>query len=650
MAGHHLLLGVILLLSISLISFAHAQEGELPALEELLESEEDFDPEQVLERLAEMRRSPLDPNRASFSQLQQIPYLSVSQIKDMIGFRKTNRFQKVEDLLQVPGMDPATLSRIKPFLHIRAIRYRWSHLRSRLALSLPSARGYREKRYQGNPLKTYLRLDMSVDEHIRMGVLSEKDPGENAWDDYRSFYVQLEDIAFLHQAILGSYAVEFGQGLVLWSPGGSMGGARSATSAKLSGRGIRPYTSTDENLGLRGLAMTAILGFTELSIFFSRAFLDATLEGNRTTGLYRSGLHRTGNEMAKKDVLEEVLLGGHIQGQFAQDKVLGLTWYRSRFRPGLQPPDDPRGRYDFRGQWCQFWGGYVDMVLGPLNFFGESALDGHLTKAATVGFSLNEEALRAALVWRHYPPEFCNLHGGGMAAKEPQNESGVLLALDWSPFDGTRLELLADQYQRPWRTYLLEMPSGGEKWSLQMIQKLGDNVSVTVRHQDRRGQVPAASNLGMSTNSRLDVVSRRLQLDWRISGGVRLRGRLQTSRVCRETQADVERGASLLVQMTLLPHKTISLRAMVVLFHVPTYDGRIYVCEVGPAGVARNVALYGRGSRALLLGRWGIGRGVQVSAKLCRTRYEDRQSMGVGAEQVEGHVKNEVLLQFDWKW
>ncbi|MCK4271750.1 helix-hairpin-helix domain-containing protein, partial [bacterium] len=139
-----------------------AQESDFIPDEDMLEADDDaFDPQEVLERLEALRRHPLDPNRASFSQLQQIPYLSASQIRGILDRRKKDKFERLADLLQAEGMDPGTLARTRPFLRIRPVRRNRSHLRSRGAITLPLARGFGEGHYWGDPFKIYLRLNLS---------------------------------------------------------------------------------------------------------------------------------------------------------------------------------------------------------------------------------------------------------------------------------------------------------------------------------------------------------------------------------------------------------------------------------------------------------------------------------------------------------
>jgi hypothetical protein len=643
--------GAILLICLIMTTLAPVDGDDLLADEELLESDQEaFDPQEILERLAQLRSSPLDPNRASHGQLRQIPYLSAQQVQGILALRKRHRLKDLDDLLLVPEIDVATLARIRPFLRIRAARRDRVQLRSRGIVTWPLARGYRQGAYPGLPLKLYLKLNLSAGERISLGLLGEKDPGEENMADFCSGHVQLEDLGPLRRAVVGDFALEFGQGLVLWTGGGPAGGARSPGSVRRRPRGTRSYTSADENKGLRGLALTGVLGPMDLSAFVSRRLLDASLDGETARGFDVSGLHRTALELTKRDVIEESLVGGHLGISPAHGQVAGLTWYHSRYRPGLNPDDLRRRRYAFRGMTSQVWGAHWELTFRSLAFYGEGAVTAGGARAFTSGLSMELEPIRTILAWRHFEADYSNPRGSGLAAKESQNETGMLLGMIWRAGSKTRVELLVDGYRRPWRSYLLEMPSAGTSWTLQVVQRLGRGGALTVRHKRRQGDVPAAGPAGINKNGRRDQSWWRFQLDWRMTAWLEMRSRAELNRVFNDGQGKAARSALLLAQFKIRSGNMIDLKWIITIFRVPTYDCRLYLCEVGPAGTARNMALFGRGSRLFLLIQLKKLKGTDLSLRLCRSLFDDRQTIGSGWDRIEGRAKTELLMQVDWRW
>jgi hypothetical protein len=637
-----------------LVGSVQAQES-FPE-ETFLESDEErFDPIEVLARLEELRRCPLDPNRASFAQLERIPYLSDLQIRGILAAREKSRFARLEDLLRAPGMDRQTLARVRPFVKIRPRRGVRGHLRSRTAWTLPLSRAYREGHYWGDATGASVRLHLLAGDLLWMGVVAEKDPGERDLTDYYSFFMQLSQLGPLRRLVLGHFDLEYGQGLALWTATGGGAGGGDVSSLKRKGRGIRPHTSTEENGALFGAALSAGWGGFTLDLFCSRAVRDATLQDGSAATLSASGLHRTDGELEKKDALQETTLGGHVTVCFSGDKTLGLTWYRSLFQPEMRPADLIRQRYALRGSRQEVLGADLDVNLGPVEVFGEMAAVP--SRGALAGVRLRGETIRVGMVWRHYPADFLSARGSAQATKDAHNEESLLVATRWKPATRTRLELLAEGFRRPWRSYDLEMPSTGERWTLRVVQGLNGGLSFRVRLRWKRedAAVPASADVtsaegGTASFGRLGRCDRRVQIDWQVSKSVALRSRLETSRVRLPGGGAVQRGGLLGAQVKVSPHARISLKGMAALFRVPTYQGRLYLCEVGPRGMARNVALSGRGVRTFALLEGEILESVRLSLRFAATVYDHCQSISTGWDEIDWNVKREVTLQLDWSW
>lgn len=61
----------------------------------------------------------LDPNRARAQDLARLPGIGISVAQAIVGYREAEgAFSRTEDLLEVPGVGPATLARIRPFLDL----------------------------------------------------------------------------------------------------------------------------------------------------------------------------------------------------------------------------------------------------------------------------------------------------------------------------------------------------------------------------------------------------------------------------------------------------------------------------------------------------------------------------------------------------
>jgi hypothetical protein len=201
------------------------------------------------------------------------------------------------------------------------------------------------------------------------------------------------------------------------------------------------------------------------------------------------------------------------------------------------------------------------------------------------------------------------------------------------------------------------MPSTGERWTVQALRGLGGGITIRLRLRWKRedAAVPAASRdstagAGSPAIGRLERCGRRIQIDWPVCRAVSLRSRLEISRVSGPDEDGARRGMLLMGQIRIDAGDRIRLRGSAALFRVPEYHGRIYLCEVGPRGWARNVALFGRGTRVLALAEAEPMESVRLSMRFAATIYDHCQTLSSGADRIDWNVKREVTLQLDWSW
>jgi hypothetical protein len=141
-------------------------------------------------------------------------------------------------------------------------------------------------RYLGSPQRIYARYKYNYKNKLYFGITAEKDPGEiffknNIPDtlknlpfyqkakngfDYYTVHFQINNVGLFRTIALGDYSVMFGQGLVIWS-GMSYGKTPYVMNIKKKSEGIRKYSSTDENLFMRGAATTMRYRNVDLSVF-----------------------------------------------------------------------------------------------------------------------------------------------------------------------------------------------------------------------------------------------------------------------------------------------------------------------------------------------------------------------------------------------
>lgn len=407
----------VLLLSFSFVLQVIAQSvpdiGELLESNDIESSAEGYD--EMVNTLLELYASPLNINTADFDSLKRIFFLSDGQIDQILGYRKKyGGFFHVNELLWVPGVGKRDLNNLLPFIttgqrtaqeKLGILKKRTRHeLLVKVKTSFPIQEGYKvyslhdfEKkkdyerkvvsRFQGPPLGTLMKYKMNYAHFLQAGFTLENDAGEGYFTrsqrmgfDFLSAHVCLTGQHLFRRVILGDYRIQWGQGLVAWG-GFASGKSDMAVGNEKSARGFSPYTSTDENRFMRGVAMSldVLPGFSA-DLFFSRKKTDGNLtvadtlseEDWLAVSLYESGYHRNQKECDKKHTLKEMAAGVSIGWNTAYFKV-GLNGLYYDFSPNLIPGERIYQRYNDTGKGRYLWSLDYKTSWRGIYLFGETA-------------------------------------------------------------------------------------------------------------------------------------------------------------------------------------------------------------------------------------------------------------------------------------
>ncbi|MBC7188058.1 MAG: helix-hairpin-helix domain-containing protein [Calditrichaeota bacterium] len=632
--------------------------------EQVLEQEEEgSDSSELAEILADLRARPLDINRATVAELQQLPWISPLLAAKIVAFRRLRgRIQNIEELLEVPEIDDALLETIAEYLLVvpPAPALWWGEARLRASGRLERSRGFRTGAYPGSPLKSYARLKWGVGNHVTGGALVEKDAGEQRLDDYGNYFVSASLPSLSTQVVLGHYQMEAGQGLVLWSPYGHGKGSEPAVAAVRKARGLRPYSSATEYGGLRGVAVETMLGPFAVTALASDLPLDATLdEDGMVTSFYESGYHRTATEQAKRRVVRERLAGGRLAYGDNPLFKAGITWYASEFDRAVDPPDSLRRRFVFRGKHNSVAGMDLGISFASARFFAEGARSASGGVAAVAGILVEIPRAKVVAHYRHYDKDFYNRHALPFASSTgvANNEQGFYLGAQWRVRPGTRVAFYYDTSKRPWRTYSFPMPTGAEDGLAQVEQRLVRGVVALLRLRYARNNDLvtwiAPPSRDVSVVAQRSRLAARAQLQYDPVKSISLRGRVERSHVVLRPVGSPflpeRKSHGLLLSQELVARfaQRLQCQFRVVLFDTDDYESRIYAYESDLPGVLTNRLFAGRGSSWYLLVRARVGRAVFLGAKFTSTYYDDRETVGSGLDETEGPLSRTLSVQID---
>lgn len=625
MRSLHVLFFVLIVCSFSPVQ---AQED----YEDLLETDGSvLDPSELLERIDEIRKHPMDINTASAVELQRIPWLSPVQAHQIVKYRKNaGPFLSVRHLLKVPGLDESTLEKIVPLITVEA-GPRFPSVSGRIRARVIHG-GSREEMQEADFLfreKVYTRGEFNVSDRMTFQVLTEKDPGERSLDDHAVYSLLLHRYRIFDEILFGHFRLDFGQGLVLGDYSGSFTGAAFPLSLKKRERGLKAYTSTFEACPLFGLACSGSVKNISYTLFGSKADVDATLNDDGTvSSIYDSGLHRTENEREKRNVLKENLCGGHVSYPLRHVGQIGATYYHSRYSRPFDPKDLERKHFTFRGRANSVGGLNFDAYCQRLNLFGEAAKAFGAGYGTVIGAVVDFTKIEIGALVRAYSWDFYNLRNYAFAQdpSETKNESGTFVGLKYQPNRDTRFRAYVDRVRNPWRRYYEKMPTGHEEFWSQVEHTFTRNILTTIRIRVKTKETNKKINESESKITPRRQINIRGQIDGKCSKEVHARVRLERVWVDYPDLTIRESGWLLFGDLRLGPVKWFALDNRIIFFETDSYDSRVYEYENDLPGTMTNLGLYEQGWRWYVLGKIKTGRTLRLSMKYSVTRsYREKK-------------------------
>lgn len=683
---------IVLYLLVFLLAKIKAQTDSLSlpnSTEDLLESysqgqDEDasFDYNDLFDRLANLRRRPLDLNKVTETDLADFPFLTDLQREALPAYRqKYGNLVSLFELQAVPGYDVATIKQLLPFVtvvepgfgssatatyktHHQQVILRWSRQLEGKAGYEPPAIGSSSSRYAGSPDQLYLRYKFSSD-RVSAGVTAEKDAGEEffqgsnrkGFDFYSAHFYLKNPVRRVKALALGDYAVTMGQGLLIYQGFAPRKSALS-TLVSRSGKPLRPFASVSEYDFFRGAAAIFDLGKRlDLLVFASQRQRDAnldiqadTLEGEPeiafATSLQTSGLHRTQNELDDRGAIQQRSAGSTLKyrGRHLQ---LGANALYEHLNKPLQRSPALYNRYYFNG--TQLLNLSVDYSLAIRNIyaFGETARSDNGGIATVNGFIASlDRRMDVALVHRNLGRNYQSLNAKPFAETSGGlNERGTYFGLQVQPTKRWRLNAYYDQWHHDWLRFGVDAPSQGNEWlgRLTFTQKRKLEVYAQLRSENKEENIP--ENL-----TKIDKLATRQNLQGRLNLSLILRPGLEwRSRIdvgSSEVLGKKTKGMAMFQELIIKPMGSkFSGSTRFAVFSTGGYDVRFYAYERDVLSDFSIPAYYDRGSRFYANLAYRISKKLRLEVRYATTYYPQLETVGSGLEATTGNRRSEVKLQ-----
>lgn len=616
--------------------------------------------EDTYDLLCELEQHPLDINRATREQLEQLPFLSAQQVEEMVEYLyRYGPMKSLAELRMIRSLDDSRRRLLTYFVIVldnpdlpeSSGKANYFHHELMATGRIPF---YERKgdagAYQGYPYRHWLRYQLTYGDQLKAGIVGSQDAGEPFFGgknqlgyDYYSVYLQLNHWRWLETLVLGNYRVSMGMGLILNNSFG-LGKVSMLQNMGRPTSALRAHSSRSSDGYLQGAAATVNItkGLTATGFISYRA-MDATLNKDGTAAtILTTGYHRTETEMEKKNNLKNTSFGGNVRYQ-ANGYHAGFNLVGTHLNRELKPNTATLYRqhyaqgYDFLNMSADY--GYVHHRF---SVNGETALnrDGALATINSLSLQLGSEWSLMAL-YRFYSYRYTSLYANSYSdGGNVQNESGIYIGATWQPSPSWKLMAYTDYAYFPWAKYhisqsshswdqLLQVSYSKKHWTfggryrLRIRQKDNDDKTALATRTEHRGRVSAEYS---------SVWSSRTQIDFGFT-----------------SFKEHEKG--LMVSETLgFTYHWLRLNGGLGWFHTDSYDSRVYLYELGPLYSYSITQFSGEGIRYWLMARANIGSHLMLTAKLGITNYFDRSTIGSSYQQINHSSQSDLDLQLRWKF
>ena len=657
------------------------------SLEDLIEeiagsTDSELDYSSLYEDLNYFLNNPLNLNTATQEDFERLQILNDFQIRSLLDYVKKNgQMLSIYELQLVYGFTIADVNRILPFVSVseikaddgfrirNALKYGNHQLFLRGQEVIEEQVGYSaisdsdllespNSRYLGSSYKIYTKYKYNYKNKIYWGFTAEKDPGEEFFSgnnkngfDYYSAHLQLNNFGFVKTLTLGDFEAKFGQGLVLWSDM-SMSKTPYVLNIRKKAQGLKKYSSTNENVFMRGAGTTISVKNIDFTVFYSKKKIDANITDSidneiaSVSSFQNSGYHSVPSEIIDKDAIGEQIMGGNISYNHSKFKI-GLTAVNYQYSTDLLKDTTPENQFKFQGNENSNIGLDYQFGLGDFSFFGEEAMSANGGKAFLNGVLVNlAPQVSFSAMHRHYDKNYQANYANGFAETSgTSNESGLYFGLELHPIKNWMVTAFFDTYEFPWIKTGVDAPSTGYEWFVQADYTPTRNLSMYVRVKNEEKLENKITYSGVDDLSYQNLLKLRYHISYRINEQLSLKNRVETA-AFKEENESTDYGY-MIYQDIFYDFKKIplSLNMRFAIFDTDSYNSRIYAYESDILYAFSIPAYYSKGTRTYFNLKYSLGNNIDLWLRYSQTYYSDKDVISSGLTQINGNTKSEVKIQ-----
>jgi hypothetical protein len=556
---------------------------------------------------------------------------------------------EMEELQQINGFDKKTIVSILPYVTVTIEKRitRSNQVTIRLQKNLTNFQNY----YPGSDIKILTRLKINPSPFIDISFTGEKDAGEEFFSrnkkgfDFNSINITYNGKSLIKKMMIGDYNLEYGQGLTAWS-GLSFGSGASITGIFKNGRGIVPYSGTDENRFLRGFAVSTQLGKFRNDAWLSYHGIDGnmitdTLSKERYISSFQtSGYHRTFSENMDFHAEKELAVGWSTI--YHSNKLrAGIVFSALSYSLPVRKTDQAYKKFDFGGNTDNTGSIFYSLIQKNIFVFGENAWNIKNAYAFLNGILVSLDP-RASLgfLYRFYSKEFPALKSNAYGANtRNSNEEGSYLGLNLKISKTLIYSGYIDIFSFPFIKYRVDHTSHGFDFFQQLDINLTKKFNAQVRYRKRLKQQNENTDY-----SKFNLLTDFFYHSFRFSARFKMDNTWEyafRSELSIKYSNKKRAGMGSMISQDLLFHpmgKPYSMGVRYAVFSCSDFDNRIYEYENDVQGAFSIPFYYGIGNRFYTNVSWKFGRGLTLSLKYAKT-IKDQETESNGSSDIKVQVK-----------
>lgn len=626
---------------------------ERDALQNLLDRSESAVEGEALESLVEdLRNNPIVLDRADAYALRRLPWLSSADVLALDAFRRRGGHFTSPLVLQrligkektafiLPYVRLARKRRRKRVRRKKSVGVRGS-LYSRLYWETPPREGILNGNYAGTNARLYHKAQFSAP-HLGVGMVQEKDVGEDDYADYTSFALDLNDWGVLDRAVIGNYKVSIAQGLVVGQGRFGSKGSDPVGGTRLTSRQLVPHLSSSETGFMHGIGVALRSDPLDLLAFYSSRQADAIIDGDGVmTSMPVSGYHRTVLERSRKNNITETVQGAHLQLHTRVGEVAvrtGGTMVGCSYPYPYDSFGSVDGQYPYSS--ASWYGVDADVASGPFSIFAETACSVHPADQSWLVGAEYELWPGFSTVFgrRHYGALYFSQFASAFAERGDgaSDEEAYYVGLHFETDKGFSVGGYCDLFNFPVLGSHCPVASSGVdarvmtnwrmqpwlSWNLQVQHKYKEE-----EHNDGTSSLPLWYALPLETD--------RVQLNCmlNLSSSLRTKSRGELKHVCKHFLAGDEsfRGALFFQQIGYYGNG-FSLKGRYTRFVTTDHDAALYAYEDDLPFTSGLGSYQGDGSSFFVVATWQALQAMKLAARFETTWYGDRSVYGSGNDE-----------------